>query len=517
MVRGDETDYVSTGGDLTLVNGSPFRWILNSQHSYQMDTWIWPTINAGMNNSELETTPPLTKKGQASRVYVEFGTRGSTRDDAGEAYYSIDETSDKFTVLSRKPSDYKLTISLDGMSTKQSSQGAKIDLGFRHNAAVNWIMSVDEAGNWWSNSGTYSDWMQQSLGSLANRTLKHICMPGSHDAGMGTFKPGTIGAHFANTQTQYLDFYQQLMAGSRYFDLRPVLSRGEWVAGHYGQVGDIWLGGNGQTLEEIIRQINDFTADYQELVIINLSHTLDTDNKYKDLTQTQWNDLFTTLKSINDRYILENPGTTDLSDKRLGEFITDRASVLVVAQIPEGITLGDFASQGFYSGRNFPFYDEYSNSNNLANMKSDQLAKLKQNRNIVGEENEKKDAFHIFSWTLTQQPEDVLNFDKAIMFVIRLPCLQFLPCTNMTHRNMAASAFDDLISEAWNAFTPQSFPNVLFVDSLGVRDKSVVFPFDRPKQGLQPNSDIAAFAVAVNNGIAGKNGIVTGRQLKRGT
>jgi hypothetical protein len=189
----------------------------------------------------------------------------------------------------------------------------------------------------------------------------------------------------------------------------------------------------------------------------------------------------------------------------------------VVAQIPEGITLGDFASQGFYSGRNFPFYDEYSNSNNLANMKSDQLAKLKQNRNIVGEENEKKDAFHIFSWTLTQQPEDVLNFDKAIMFVIRLPCLQFLPWTNMTHRNMAASAFDDLISEAWNAFTPQSFPNVLFVDSLGVRDKSVVFPFDRPKQGLQPNSDIAAFAVAVNNGIAGKNGIVTGRQLKRGT
>lgn len=54
-------------------------------------------------------------------------------------------------------------------------------------------------------------------------------MPGSHDAGMSSFKSGTVGAHFANTQTQYLDIYQQLMAGSRFFDLRPVLSKGQWV------------------------------------------------------------------------------------------------------------------------------------------------------------------------------------------------------------------------------------------------------------------------------------------------
>ena len=76
---------------------------------------------------------------------------------------------------------------------------------------------------------------------------------------------------------------------------------------------------------------------------------------------------------------------------------------------------------------------------------------------------------------------------------------------------MAVSAFDSLISDAWNAFTPQSFPNVLFVDSLGVRDKSVVFPFDKVKSGLSTNTDIAAFAVAVNNAFAGRNSVVTGR------
>jgi hypothetical protein len=95
------------------------------------------------------------------------------------------------------------------MSTLQSSQGAKIDLGFRHDAAVNWIMSTDEAGTWWSNSGSYSDWMQQSMGSLANRTLNHICMPGSHDAGMATFRPGKeIHLHKMDVEhslTPYID------------------------------------------------------------------------------------------------------------------------------------------------------------------------------------------------------------------------------------------------------------------------------------------------------------------------
>lgn len=428
-------------------------------------------------------------------MYVEFGTVGQTKDDAGEAYYDIAGTSNKFTVLARKPSDYKLTISLDNLSTKQSPQGSKVDLGFRHDAAVNWIMSTDEAGNWWSNSGTYTDWMQQSMGSLANRTLKHICMPGSHDAGMTTFTPGTIGANYANTQTQYLNFYQQLMAGSRFFDLRPVLSNGQWVSGHYSalenDIEDIWLGGNGQTVASIIQQINDFTAKYQELVIINLSHTLDTDNKYKDLSQDQWNKLFDTLKGINNRYIVADPGNTDFTSKVLGDFITDRASVFIFAQLPNGISLGNYASQGFYSSANFPYYDSYSNTNNRDNMKSDQLKKLKDNRNIVSDAGARKDKFHVLSWLMTQQPEDVLIFERAIL-------------------NMAAEAFDDLVSEAWNAFTPQSFPNVLFVDAVGIRDKSVALPYDKVKS-VPVNNDIAALAIAVNNGMAGRNTYITGR------
>lgn len=319
-------------------------------------------------------------------------------------------------------------------------------------------------------------------------------MPGSHDAGMSSFRPGTVGANFANTQAQYLDFFQQLMSGSRYFDLRPVISSGQWVSGHYSALNidneNVWVGGNGQSIGEIVTQVNSFTSQYRELVIINLSHTLDTDNDYKDLTQDQWNSLFDTLKGINNRFTVLNPGNTDFSNNVLGDFIADHASVFIVAQLPGGIGLGGYANQGFYSGANFPIFDSYSNTNDRSKMKGDQLQKLKDNRNVVADPAARKDKFHILSWTMTQQAEDVLNPEQAIM-------------------NMAADAFDELVSEAYNAFTPQSFPNVLYVDALGVRDRPVVFPYDKPRTVTLIN-DIAALAIAVNNGKAGRNVYVTG-------
>jgi hypothetical protein len=186
-----------------------------------------------------------------------------------------------------------------------------------------------------------------------------------------------------------------------------------------------------------------------------------------------------------------NPGNADYSTKTLDSFIGASASVLVVAQLPNGISLGNYASQGFFAANNFPTYDSYSNSNKAGNMESDQLRKLKDNRNVVADAGARKDGFHLLSWTLTQQAEDVLNFDKAIM-------------------NLAASVYDDLFDKAFNAFTPESFPNVLYVDAFAVRDKSVLIPYDKPaKVGAYP--DMAALAMAVNNGIVGRNRFVTGR------
>ncbi|KAF2633711.1 hypothetical protein BU25DRAFT_464926 [Macroventuria anomochaeta] len=404
------------GGALALVNGLPFEWTLSSQSSYQMDTWKWPNVAAG----------------KVARVYVEFGIKWFVEDDACEAYYDIAGAPDKFSILGKKPKDYEPTISSTDMATRQSPKGSKVDLGFRHDAAIYCIMATYEAGQWWSNSG-------------------------SHDAVMGTFSPGTVGAHFANTQTQNLDFKGQLMAGSRYFDLRP-LKVGE---------DDVRVGGNGQSVDDIIKHVNDFTGKFQELVI-NLSHTLDTDNDYKGLNQGQCNSLFEKLKGINNRYTVDYSGDTGFSAKVLGDFLTDRVSVFVVAQFPSGIKLGDYAKQGFFASNNFPFYDSYSNSNDLTSMKDDQVKRLKDERNIASDPACLKDKIHILSWTPTQQREDVLNLDRAIL-------------------NPNAAVSDDLVEKAWNAFTPIT----------SRMDKSVVFPFDKSRH-VPVNNDIAALAIAVN-------------------
>jgi len=233
-----------------------------------------------------------------------------------------------------------------------------------------------------------------------------------------------------------------------------------------------------------------FTAKYQELIIINISHTLDTDNDWKELTQDQWNQLFETLKGINNRYTVTAPGTEDFTNKRLGDFITDRASVFIFSQLPGGISLGAYADQGFFKQDNFPLFDSYSESNDAGVMKADQLQKVKDNRNLVADPAQLKDKFHILSWTLTQGPEDVLNPEKAIM-------------------NLGVSVFDDLIVDAFNSFSPESFPNVLYVDSLGIRDEPVNFPWDKV-DAVATNTDIAALAMAINNAKAGRNPYITG-------
>lgn len=177
------------------------------------------------------------------------------------------------------------------------------------------------------------------------------------------------------------------------------------------------MGGNGEDLSTIIQQVNDFTAKYKELVIINISHSIDTDKDYKDLSQAQWNDLFTTLTKLNYRFTINNPSTTDLSRYKLADFITDRASILLIVELPRDITLGAFANQGIYTSANFPTYNAYSKTNNLATMQQDQLAKLRAQRKIVGNAGARKGVFHVFSWTLTQDVNDVLNYDRAIMYV----------------------------------------------------------------------------------------------------
>jgi len=125
-------------------------------------------------------------------------------------------------------------------------------------------------------------WMQHHLPVVGDLPVSQLCMPASHDA--GTYRLGyhTSFGTESNVLTQTCSISDQLELGVRYFDIRPALTSpepgqgpGRWAAGHYtgeaeGKIG--WQGGNGVEIEEVIGQINNFTRERAELVIVEISH-----------------------------------------------------------------------------------------------------------------------------------------------------------------------------------------------------------------------------------------------------
>src|SRR5689334_21145270 len=83
---------------------------------------------------------------------------------------------------------------------------------------------------------------------------------------------GTVGREAASL-CHGRNIHGQLMAGSRWFDIRPVIGNGgQLLTGHYsGQKAPVF-GINGQALADIVDDVNRFTAANPELVVLSLSH-----------------------------------------------------------------------------------------------------------------------------------------------------------------------------------------------------------------------------------------------------
>jgi hypothetical protein len=179
-------------------------------------------------------------------------------DDAGEAYYQLEGTDKKFQVRLSGRNQYSLDVKLDGLSTHDAPQGATIRVGFlgRGQGTV-WILYGDEDMGYWTGDNPPKNWMSSYRSLLGPRKLKHICMPGSHDAGMSKLGTNSIWANEANTKTQNINIYQQLERGSRFFDIRPAYDKdGKYYTGHFGKVIDRIQGAEGESIDDIIDHVN---------------------------------------------------------------------------------------------------------------------------------------------------------------------------------------------------------------------------------------------------------------------
>jgi len=287
------------------------------------------------------------------------------------------------------------------------------------------------------------NWMQANLATLGDRTLRNLAIPGSHDAGMSSFSDDskTGFATEANTRTQTLDLAGQLAAGSRYFDIRPVISSGVFRAGHYSFVDPIksFQGANGQLVSDMIDQINAFTRDNKEMIVLNLSHDLNTDlpnDSFRPFDQAEYDRLFNDLLRLENRFVAPgDPTTVDLTTLKLNDFISGGKAAVVLIVEPNAINLGDFANQGFYKYAQFNAFNSFANKDDANAMIEDQLNKL----------NEQRPAnYFLLSWTATQQNEQVIIGPSIL--------------------DLADTANALIFTKLIPALSNDKFPNIVFLD-----------------------------------------------------
>ncbi len=311
------------------------------------------------------------------------------------------------------------------------------------------------------------NWMTAMNDTIGPRKLINITLPGSHDAGVNEkdYNLGAdcfSGACSCNTTAQETDIIGQLERGSRYFDIRPSCMESNkkewasWLTAHLEVNGSTILGCQSESMSNVFADVSDFFANgahNQELVILKISHCIDVNCAEGQCDGNDFDLLVSHIKKDLPN-LVKCDDNCNLMDMTLDE-ILEKGNVIVLVDEPSGISVRDKANGIFSWSDDMPIYDEYSNTDDLDTMTSDQLSKLKNSHNH-------KNKLFLLSWTLTMTEDD------AIACII----------TKNSILNMALQArealFPTLIG-GWvekGTITQEIYPNILYLDAfqqLGTR------------------------------------------------
>ncbi|KAL5051346.1 hypothetical protein BDW71DRAFT_52015 [Aspergillus fruticulosus] len=455
MPAGEYTDWGVLGLDdlnsgrqyITIVNLTPHRFKLDSTHSYQMDTFDWADI------------PP----GRARQNIAHYSTRLTANpvDTGGEAYYSIAGTSKKFEIRATThiPDTYwrRTVIDLSDMGLGQREY-----LDPRAEVPVTLVITgSDSYGFMASLTHGSLNWMKQMYNVIKDRPLQHLVMPGTHDSGMSTIsgKIVSIGSA-ANTQTQGLNIYDQLRVGARWFDLRimsvhqsDTTDYAFWVAHVNDETADIPVGNTGESLTDIISEVNRFTSENPgEIIFLKLRYLIGI--KRLPGGAIRWdtaivNNFFSELKKINNR--CANLDTNTEFQRRKASYFLDQNNgngcvlfLLDGSNIPSGVPSSS-PSDGIYPASAMTVNDHWSNLATTQPVAEDQIAVWSAIDRVSPFTN---DQFLISQWLVSADA---------------------LQTTALTIQNIAIMPTNPALYWAGvNAMNPTKWPNVLLVDYIGV-------------------------------------------------
>lgn len=257
-------------------------------------------------------------------------------------------------------------------------------------------------------------WMSDHYSKIQNKKLTELSIPGSHDAGMYKARSCTkttlytVPADKSNTQTQRLGIADQLQCGSRYFDFRPVLTTSPNIfdIGHFTNTEKGIMGCLGGSLNDILQDIYDFAkSNPRELIIIQFSHYYNRVQNSFGFSSDIENNLTNIVSSKLDSVLVKSASGLDLLKMNYNSII-DHGNVIALFH-----DVDTNWGKGIIKDNRLPIFNEYSNTNQLWTMGTDQLNKLDHNSS-------KSDRLFLLSWTLTLQTVDFLVLSIENLAVI---------------------------------------------------------------------------------------------------
>lgn len=308
------------------------------------------------------------------------------------------------------------------------------------------------------------NWISELLATLGNRPLNRLVMPASHDAGMYQAVDCTpsvnagrqpLGANACNSQTQTGTILDQLEAGCRYFDIRPVLWNGTFYTGHYQINAPVTVGCNGPTLSQFLAQISQFMAETSDLVILKFSHYYNRNTPRAGFSADDFRNLISRVQQSIGPHLFTGPaGPAGLAARDMHDFLAGGGCVLTVYDaLPQALHA---PGVGIYRYADYPdtgdlvVFDRSATENTVANMATDQKAKLANQAHHDGN-------LFLLSWTLTQNANQISD------------CAMGKPDpTSILDLADRANATLQPTMEQWIAdgtVTPKTIPNLIYVDA----------------------------------------------------